>query len=150
VSGREHDALAFLLDGLRSGFDALPIDWTWITTVIGYAVVAIELEHKEAAAALQPIIEPYADQVAFTGGTSQGYIGAYVGKLASLLGDHDVADAHLRRALEVHRSTHKARRGSTTRGRSPRSEGSPSSRSRSSSSAERSEVTRGCNGPRRR
>jgi tetratricopeptide (TPR) repeat protein len=103
VTGREHDALAFLLDGLRSGFDTIPIDWTWITTVIGYAVVAIELEHVEAAAALHPIIEPYADQVAFTGGTSQGYIGAYVGKLASLLGDHDAADAHLRRALEVHR-----------------------------------------------
>jgi DNA-binding SARP family transcriptional activator/tetratricopeptide (TPR) repeat protein len=103
VSGREHDALAFLLDGLRSGFEAVPTDWTWITTVIGYAVVAIELEHREAAAALHPIIEPYADQVAFTGGTSQGYIGAYVGKLASLLGDHDGADTHLRRALEVHR-----------------------------------------------
>jgi hypothetical protein len=71
--------------------------------VIGYAVVAIELEHGEAAAALYPMLEPYADQVAFTGGTSQGYIGAYVGKLASLLGAHDVADAHLRRALEVNR-----------------------------------------------
>jgi hypothetical protein len=103
VSGREHDALAFLLDGFRSGFEGVPTDWTWITTVIGYAVVAIELEHSEAAAALYPMIEPYADQVAFTGGTSQGYIGAYVGKLASLLGDHDGADTHLRRALEVHR-----------------------------------------------
>jgi DNA-binding SARP family transcriptional activator/tetratricopeptide (TPR) repeat protein len=103
VSGREHDALAFLLDGLRSGFATVPTDWTWITTVIGYAVVAVELEHVEAAGALHPMIEPYADQVAFTGGTSQGYIGAYVGKLASLLGDHDGADAHLRRALEVHR-----------------------------------------------
>ncbi len=72
-----------------------------MTTMIGYAVLAIELEHVEAAAALYPIIEPYADQVAFTGGTSQGHVGAYVGKLASLLGDHDVADAHLRRSLEV-------------------------------------------------
>lgn len=103
VSGREHDALAFLLDGLRTGFDGVPTDWTWITTVIGYAVVAIELEHREAAAALHPMIKPYADQVAFTGGTSQGHIGAYVGKLASLLGDHDGADAHLQRALDVHR-----------------------------------------------
>jgi hypothetical protein len=54
-----------------------------------------------SCAALLPIIEPYADQVAFTGGTSQGHVGAYVGKLASLLGHHDVADAHLHRSLEI-------------------------------------------------
>ncbi len=101
VSGREDDALGFLLEGLASGFDPGPIDWPWMTTVIGYAVLAIELEHVEAAAALHPIIEPYADQVVFTGGTSQGHVGAYVGKLASLLGDHDGADAHLRRSLEI-------------------------------------------------
>ena len=101
VSGREDDALAVLVDGLAQGFESVPVDWPWMTTVIGYAVLAIELEHVEAAAALCPIIEPFADQVAFTGGTSQGHVGAYVGKLASLLGAHDVADVHLRRSLEV-------------------------------------------------
>jgi tetratricopeptide (TPR) repeat protein len=101
VSGRRHDGLAVLLDGLAQGFDSIPIDWPWMTSVIGYAVLAIELEHVGAAAALRPIIEPFADQVAFTGGTSQGHVGAYVGKLASLLGDHDAADAHLRQSLEV-------------------------------------------------
>jgi DNA-binding SARP family transcriptional activator len=101
VSGRRDDGLAVLLDGLAQGFDSIPIDWPWMTSVIGYAVLAIELEHLGAAAALRPIIEPFADQVAFTGGTSQGHVGAYVGKLASLLGDHDVADAHLFRSLEI-------------------------------------------------
>jgi tetratricopeptide (TPR) repeat protein len=101
VSGREDDALAFLLDGMAAGFDSVPVDWPWMTTVIGYAVLAIELEHVDAATALLPVIEPYANQVAFTGGTSQGHVGAYVGKLASLLGDHDVADAHLHRSLEI-------------------------------------------------
>ena len=75
-----------------------------MTTVIGYAVLAIDLEDDAAAAKLYPIIEPFGDQVAFNGATSQGYIGAYLGKLASLLGHHDVADAHLRRALEVNLS----------------------------------------------
>ncbi len=42
--------------------------------------------------------------MAFTGATSQGHIGAYVGKLASLLGRHDVADEHLARSLGVARS----------------------------------------------
>lgn len=101
VSGREDDALTFLHEGLAQGFDTVPIDWPWMTTVIGYAVLAIELGHVEAAAALRPIIEPFAEHVAFTGGTSQGYVGAYVGKLASLLGDHDTADAYLRRSLAI-------------------------------------------------
>jgi hypothetical protein len=101
VSGRQDEARAFLVDGLAAGFDTVPVDWPWMTTVIGYAVLAIELEHVDAARSLLPIIEPYADQVAFTGGTSQGHVGAYVGKLASLLGDHDVADAHLHRSLEI-------------------------------------------------
>ena len=101
VSGREDDALLVLLDGLAQGFESIPIDWPWMTSVIGYAVLAIELEHVDAAAVLRPVIQPFADQVAFTGGTSQGHVGAYVGKLASLLGDHDVADAHLLRSLEI-------------------------------------------------
>ena len=101
VSGREDDAMAVLLDGLAQGFDSIPVDWPWMTSVIGYAVLDIELEHADGAAALRPIIEPFADLVAFTGGTSQGHVGAYVGKLASLLGDHDAADAHLRRSLDI-------------------------------------------------
>ena len=43
----------------------------------------------------------FAAEVAFNGGTSQGPIAAYLGKLASLLGRHDVADAYLRAALET-------------------------------------------------
>jgi tetratricopeptide (TPR) repeat protein len=103
MSGREDEGRAFLLEGMAAGFDTVPVDWPWMTTVIGYAVLAVELEHVDAAAKLLPIIEPYADQVAFTGGTSQGYVGAYVGKLASLLGEHDLADDHLRRSLEINR-----------------------------------------------
>lgn len=75
-----------------------------MTSVVGYAVLAVELLDRRAAAELYPILEPFGDQVAFNGATSQGHIGAYLGKLASLLGQHDLADAHLRRALEVNES----------------------------------------------
>ena len=54
-----------------------------------------------AAAQLYSILEPYGCEVSYNGATSQGYIGAYLGKLASLLGRHDVADAHLLEALSV-------------------------------------------------
>ena len=69
--------------------------------MIGYAVLAIELQDEDAAALLFPIIEPFAAEVAFNGATSQGPIAAYLGKLASLLGRHDVADGYLRAALDT-------------------------------------------------
>lgn len=65
------------------------------------SVLAIELEAPEQAAELYPILEPYGQGVAFNGATSQGYIGARLGKLASLLGRHDLSDEHLLQALEV-------------------------------------------------
>ena len=99
--GREDEARTILHEGAAAGVANLPLDFVWMTTVIGYAVLAIELQDRAVAAELYPIIEPFGHQVAFNGATSQGYIGAYLGKLASLLGQHDLADAHLRRALEV-------------------------------------------------
>jgi hypothetical protein len=84
-----------------AGFGKLPLDYLWMTSVVGYAVLAVELLDRSAAAELYPILEPFSDQVAYNGVTSQGYIGAYLGKLASLLGKHDLADAHLKGALDV-------------------------------------------------
>lgn len=63
-------------------------------------MLAIELADTEAAAQLLPIVEPYADEVAFNGATSQGPVAAYVGKLTSLLDRHDAAEEHLLRALD--------------------------------------------------
>ena len=72
-----------------------------MTAVIGHAVLVIELGDVDAAALLFPIIEPFAAEVAFTGGSSQGPVSAYLGKLASLLGRYDVADTYLYVALET-------------------------------------------------
>jgi tetratricopeptide (TPR) repeat protein len=99
--GRRDEARAILQEGADAGIENLPPDFLWITNVIGYAVLAIDLEDRAIAAELYPIIEPFGSQVAFSGATSQGYIGAYLGRLASLLGQHDLADAHLQRALEI-------------------------------------------------
>jgi hypothetical protein len=72
-----------------------------MTSIIGYAVLAIELGDAQAAAYLRPIIEPFADEVAFNGVTSQGPVAAYAGRLASLLGEHDVAEEYLLGALDT-------------------------------------------------
>ena len=100
---RRDETRAILRQGADDGFSRIPRDYLWMTTVIGYAVLAIELQDAETAAQLYPILEPYADEVAFSGVSSQGPINAYLGKLASLMGRHDEADAHLQRALDVTR-----------------------------------------------
>ena len=99
VVGRRDTASKFLQDGVASRFADMPADNLWMTRVIGYAVLAIELHDTEAAALLLPVIEPFAGEVAFSGLTSQGPVGAYVGKLNSLLGRHEEAEDHLRAAL---------------------------------------------------
>ena len=79
----------------------IPADYTWMTSIIGYAVLTVELQDAEIAVQLYAILEPFADEVAFSGATSQGPISAYLGKLASVMGRHDAADVHLRHALDV-------------------------------------------------
>jgi DNA-binding SARP family transcriptional activator len=101
ASGREDTARAILAEAQAAGFADIPRDMFWMTSIIGCAVVTVELGDVEAAAALFPIIEPFAAEVAFNGGSSQGPISAYLGKLASLLGRHDDADAYLRAALDT-------------------------------------------------
>ncbi len=99
VVGRTDVARAVLRDGADRGFGAVPADNLWTTSVLGYAVLAIELADVRAAAELLPLIEPFSARVAFNGVTSQGPIAAYVGKLSSLLGLHDQAERHLHDAL---------------------------------------------------
>jgi tetratricopeptide (TPR) repeat protein len=102
--GRESEARTILQEAAEDHFASVPVDWIWMTTITGYAVLAVELEDVGAAADLYPLLEPFGAEVAFSGATSQGPLSAYLGKLASVLGEHDVADAHLRHALEVARA----------------------------------------------
>jgi tetratricopeptide (TPR) repeat protein len=97
--GRTDEAREILHEGMASGFARLAVDNFWMTSVIGYVIIALELDDREAAAELLPLIQPHAAEVSFNGITSQGPVGAYVGKLASLLGRHDEAESHLSAAL---------------------------------------------------
>lgn len=97
--GRMDAAREILHQGMARGFARLAVDNFWMTSVIAYAIMTIELDDREAAAELLPLIEPHATEVSFNGVTSQGPVAAYVGKLASLLGRHDEAERHLRAAL---------------------------------------------------
>ena len=101
AAGREDVARDMLQEGVTTRFVELPVDNTWMTAVLGYAVLTIELADAKAAAHLLPLIEPFAADVAFNGITSQGPVAAYVGKLASLVGRYDDAEAHLHFALDT-------------------------------------------------
>ncbi len=98
---RDDDARAILAEGVEAGFDAIPMDNMWATTVIGYAIISIELADVAPARTLLPIVESFANEVTFNGATSQGPVAAYAGKLASLVGDYERAEKHLRAALAV-------------------------------------------------
>jgi hypothetical protein len=97
ASGPKQVASELLGEAAADGFRNVPPDLMWLTSMLGYAVLAIELEDLDAAAQLLAIIEPYAGQIA----TNLGPAAAYAGRLASLLGRHDVADHHLLAAFEI-------------------------------------------------
>lgn len=101
---QEDEARTILRTAVDQGFDAIPADYAWMTTVIGYAVLTVEFEDADTAAQLYRILEPFGHEVAFSGATSQGPISAYLGKLASVMGRHDTADEHLREALNIART----------------------------------------------
>ena len=99
--GREDDATAIVEELLAAGFTAIPNDTLRTTNLIGCAIMAIELQHLDAARALLPLLEPLSTEVAYNGVASQGPIAAYSGKLASLLGQHDLAEERLVDALRI-------------------------------------------------
>ena len=111
--GRPEVGEAVLADAMAAGLDAISKDSFGSTTLIAHAVLAIELDDVTAAEWLFPAIAPMAGEVSFNGVTSQGPVSAYVGKLASLLGQHGDAERHLLDALatteafgwEYHRAT---------------------------------------------
>lgn len=96
-SGTRQLASDFLDAAIASGFRGVPRDVMWMTAMLGYAKLAIELEDLDAAEQLLDIIEPHAGEVA----TSLGPVSAYAGRLASLLGRHEQGDCHLQAAIAL-------------------------------------------------
>ena len=97
ADGQEEVARDFLDEAVAAGFRDVRPDLMWVTSMLGYATLAIELEDLGAAAELFAIIEPYATEVA----TNLGPVATYAGRLASLLDRHDVAEQHLTAAFRI-------------------------------------------------
>lgn len=99
--GREQVAADLLHEAVRSERPTTPDDFMRTTELLGYAVLALELDDVAAARWLLPQIVDLSDEVSFNSSTSHGPISAYTGKLASLLGDVRAAERHLLNALQV-------------------------------------------------
>ncbi len=84
---------ALLDETITRGIDAIPHDVTRSTILLGYSILALDLHDVHAAEVLLEAIEPFADEVSFNGMTSQGPVAAYVGKLLTLVGCYDDANA---------------------------------------------------------
>lgn len=93
--GRVEPGETLLREAIERGLDTVPNDLVRSTTLLGYAVLALELGDAAAAGVLLPQIEPLGGEVSFNGVSSQGPIAAYIGKLMALLGRHDEAEHHL-------------------------------------------------------
>ena len=92
---------ALLREALDRGIDAIPHDLIRSTTLLGYSILALDLDDAAAAEVLLPAIEPFVDEVSYNGVTSQGPVAAYVGKLLTLGGRYDEAEARLLQALRL-------------------------------------------------
>lgn len=57
---------------------------------------------SDAAGVLYELIEPWADQVAWTGAITYGHASTYLGLLAAALGRHEHADEHFKRSCQFH------------------------------------------------
>ena len=99
--GRPQVAADLLREAMRSERPTTPDDFLRSTELLGYAVLALELEDAVAAGWLLPQVVDLSGEVSFNSMTSHGPISAYVGKLASLLGDVQTAERYLLDALEV-------------------------------------------------
>ena len=95
--GRWEVARDFLDEAVAAGFRHVRPDLMWVTSMLGYATLAIELEDLGAAAELLAIIGPYTGEIA----TNLGPVATYAGRLASLLGRHDLAEQHLSAAFGI-------------------------------------------------
>jgi hypothetical protein len=73
-----------------AGFE-LPLDGAWFTGMVAYAEAAIECADPALAGPIFKRLEPWVDQLSYTGTTVDGPISHYLGGLAAVLDCHEDA-----------------------------------------------------------
>ncbi|MGH9002839.1 MAG: hypothetical protein ACRDYV_06895, partial [Acidimicrobiia bacterium] len=100
--GATDDARAVFAPLAGDGFASLPQDPGWMASLVGAALTAFELRDTDTAAALVPLLSPYADQMVVAAAMPFGAVSHYLGLLCAFLGDRDRAGAFFAAAAEIH------------------------------------------------
>ncbi len=91
-----------LLDAERaSGFGAIPLDINWTTSLSFFADCAAALDDHDAAAALHVLLVPFATANVYNGLTSRGALSRCLGRINTVLGDHEAAASAFDHAVEL-------------------------------------------------
>jgi hypothetical protein len=75
--------------------ESLPRDMTWLACVVLWARVCASVGDAARAESLYALLEPYADQVVYTGISAWGDVDHALGRLATVTGRHEDAARHL-------------------------------------------------------
>jgi tetratricopeptide (TPR) repeat protein len=100
--GRTEQATAIVAEAAADGFEHRRWDIVRSQALAQYADAASLAGLNEAAGVLYELIEPWGDQVVWSGAVTAGHASTYLGLLASTLGRHERADQHFTCSCEFH------------------------------------------------
>jgi DNA-binding SARP family transcriptional activator/tetratricopeptide (TPR) repeat protein len=100
--GRLDDAQLAFEPLVTSRFSDFPFDVGWLTSMSACADVTAYLQHRSAATMLAELLEPWRDQLAFTGLTCTGSVARSLGCALATAGRFDEADEAFAQAVAVH------------------------------------------------
>ena len=101
-AGRFDDAGRQLHRAASESFDDLPYDQVWLLCIGMWASITEVVGDADAAASVYRLMQPWSGQVLSTGAHLFGACDHWLGALATVAGDFDVADEHLGRARALH------------------------------------------------
>ena len=100
AAGESAFAREVLASDAANDFAELPRDPIWIAAAATYAHAIADLGDRDAAAKLQPLLEPFRGQMATTSISIWGLVDHALGRLELLLGETDSGRASLQRAID--------------------------------------------------
>ena len=100
--GQHDDAAALFEVDLATGFDDIPRDAAWLTITSHCADVAATIGSVDGCRFLYTRLQPYGHQIGSIYSMSMGAVARHLGRLATITGDHDLADEHFAEALDLH------------------------------------------------
>jgi tetratricopeptide (TPR) repeat protein len=101
AADRAGESAALLAEAARDDFASVPEDQLWASTMLLWADTAVVTEELDACAVLYGRLEPFGDQIPWSGAVGYPPLANYLGMLARSLGRFGVAERHFERAVEI-------------------------------------------------